>query len=76
MKKTFKIGECAVGGIITVERKKKVKENQAPFDINFLDWNTKQIIASYHAYSSDDIYDVLMDNTTHYWADKIASQFN
>jgi hypothetical protein len=76
MKKTFKIGECALGGIITVEAKSKPKENQAPFHINFLDWNSKQIVASYHAYSTEDIYDVHSDNTTHYWADRITSHFN
>lgn len=75
MIKTYKIGECAIGGIIRVSSIAKLKENQVPFNIEILDWDTKKIIQSHDAYSTEDLYDILMDCTTHYWADKITNHF-
>ena len=76
MIKTFKIGEYAVGGIIKVKYNAKVKENQAPYNIDFLDYYSKKVVSGYEAHSTEEMFDVLIDNTSHYWADRIVSHFN
>jgi len=72
MKKTFKIGEYVVGGII------EVNYNNAKnvLTIAFLDWNTKEVIKEYitdnfNLYTENDIYYFLCDNGTPYYADMV-----
>jgi len=68
--KSFRIGECAVGGIIKVDITGKV------IQIKALDWNTKKAVSSGSAMSdepqcSQKIEEYLMDLTTCYYAGKI-----
>ena len=68
--KSFKIGECAVGGIIAVEITGKV------IQIKALDYYSKKTVSSGSAMSDDDnvlnkLDDYLSDLTTHYYVDKI-----
>ena len=73
MKKQFKIGECAVGGIISVEviPAKVVR-------VYFLDWDTKKIVPfsggvvdPSHSNARSSIDEWLHEGTTSYYADKI-----
>lgn len=69
-KKQFKIGECAIGGIISVEITGKV------IQIKALDWDSKKVVSSGSTISEDsnsrrNIDDYLNDLTTCYYADKI-----
>jgi len=68
--KSFRIGECAVGGIIKVDITGKV------IQIKALDWNTKKAVSEGSAMSdepqcSQKIEEYLMDLTTCYYAGKI-----
>lgn len=68
--KSFRIGECAVGGIIKVDITGKV------IQIKALDWNTKKAVSTGSAMSdepqcSQKIEEYLMDLTTCYYAGKI-----
>ncbi len=70
--KTFKIGEYAVGGIITVRIVDTV------VDINALDWNTKRIVMNDQfqirgVYEPDfhQVDNYLNELTSCYYADKI-----
>jgi hypothetical protein len=72
MKKTFKIGEYAVGGII------EVNHNNAKnlLTIAFLDWNTKEVVKEYktdnfNLFTENDIYRFLLDNTSHYYTEMV-----
>ena len=68
--KSFKIGECAIGGII------KVDINGKLIQIKALDWNTKKEVSSGSAMSDDGNTEYKLDNylndlTTSYYAGKI-----
>ena len=71
-KKTFKIGEYAKGGIVTVQITGKV------IIVKALDWNTKAQIMS-GSVTSDErnaqwkLNDFLNDITSSYYADKVLS---
>jgi hypothetical protein len=68
-KKQFKIGECAVGGIIAVNI-----ENDT-IGIKALDWNTKRVIFEDYfpidSYGEFTINNFLNDLTTSYYAGKV-----
>jgi hypothetical protein len=73
MKKQFKIGECAIGGIVSVEviPAKVVR-------VYFLDWNTKKIVPfsggavdPSRSGARRAIDECLNEGTTSYHADKI-----
>ena len=71
MKKTFKIGEYAVGGIIKVEYL-KAKEIIV---VEFLDYFTKEIVLS-HSFNTNQLWEMeffIEDNCTSFWADKITN---
>lgn len=74
MKKTFKIGEQCIGGIIEVEI---VKSRQRPtfISVRFLDWDSKKVVCFENFTLSDtrqcEMY--LCDNSTSYYADKVMS---
>ena len=71
MKKTFKIGEYAVGGIIKVEYL-KAKEIIV---VEFLDYFTKEIVLS-HSFNTNQLWEMefFIDyNCTSFWADKITN---
>jgi len=68
--KTFKIGECAIGGIIKVDITGKV------IQIKALDYFTKEVVSSGTELSTDPnierkATDYLEDLSTYYWAAKI-----
>ena len=68
--KSFKIGECAIGGIIKVDITGKVVQVKA------LDWYTKQVISSGSAMSDDNNFEYKLDEylsdlSTSYYASKI-----
>jgi len=70
MKKTFKIGEYVVGGII------EVFYNNGVLTISFNDWYTKQplfqyITDTFNEYTEISIYQFLCDNGTPYYADMV-----
>jgi hypothetical protein len=69
-RKTFKIGEYAVGGKVYVQINGKV------IQIQFRDWNTDEVIHKGSVLSSQDsserqIRNFLEDYTTPYYADKV-----
>jgi hypothetical protein len=71
-KKTFKIGEYAKGGIITVEITGKI------IKIKALDWYSKKEVSSGTAESNDfgserKIDNYLNDLTSSYYADKVLT---
>lgn len=66
-KKTFKIGEYCIGGILCVEVRKGI------VDIKALDWNTKEQV-SRKVLSEDDRYGIdeyLNELTSGYYAGKV-----
>lgn len=68
--KTFKIGECAVGGIVTVDITGKV------ILIKFLDWYTKETIITGSGLTTEtniryQLHDFLNNSTSYYWTEKI-----
>ena len=68
--KSFRIGECAVGGIIKVDITGKVVEIKA------LDWNTKKAVSTGSAMSDYNNFErkvdeYLNDLTTSYYAGKV-----
>jgi hypothetical protein len=72
MKKTFKVGEVAVGGIIEVNYNNVKNE----LSIAFLDWDSKEVIREYitdnfSLFTENEIYWFLCDNSTPYYADMI-----
>lgn len=71
MKKTFKIGEYAVGGIVEA-----IIQPEGLLRINFKDWNTNELVTNYVApFDNEDIYrsinDFLNNNTSIYYSDNI-----
>lgn len=73
--KTFKIGECAIGGIIKVQITGKVVLVQA------LDWDTKEVVSSGSCMTTDEDWDFkteryLQDLSTYYYAEKIMEWIN
>ena len=72
MKKTFRIGEYVVGGIIEVN----YNNSQNTLSIAFMDWNSKEVIREYktdnfNLFTENDIYYFLCDNGTPYYADMV-----
>jgi hypothetical protein len=68
--KTFKIGECAVGGII------RVNTNGEMIEVRSMDWDTNDILSKYEINARrqdarNDLDNVLNELTTHYYAEKI-----
>lgn len=68
--KSFKIGECAIGGIIKVDITGKV------IQIKALDYFTKEVVSSGTELSTDPnierkVMEYLEDLTTYYYAEKI-----
>jgi|APGre2960657373_1045057.scaffolds.fasta_scaffold791043_1 hypothetical protein len=70
MKKTFKIGEYAVGGIIRVST-----QPRGVFSVECIDWNTKEVIGLRYVHGFDELFDSLEYLTTFYFADKIVAHF-
>jgi hypothetical protein len=67
MKKTFKIGEYAIGGIITAD------VNTSTVTITAKDWDTKEVVRS-STFSLDSLFDIEMylnELTSVYFADKV-----
>lgn len=68
MKKTFKIGEYAKGGIISAE----ITNKELPFVvIKCIDWDTKEVLFGDSSEDISYIRDVLYDWTSVYYADTI-----
>ena len=75
MKKTFKIGEYVVGGII------EVVVNTKTITINFKDYYSKKVVVTNPLIITDrdierDILFFIGDNGTHYYADKVLEYIN
>jgi hypothetical protein len=70
MKKTFKIGEYAVGGIIRVSTRPR-----GVFSVECIDWNSKEVIGLRYVHGLDELFDALEYWTTFYFADKIVAHF-
>ena len=70
MKKTFKIGEYVVGGII------EVVSNKESITINFKDYYSKEVVLTRDfKFSNDIIRDIqfyIEENGTYYYADKVT----
>ena len=71
MKKTFKIGEYAIGGIIQVE----IVSNLM-IVIKALDWDSKEVIACDSSERQSYIESKLYEWTSCYYADKIMEYVN
>jgi hypothetical protein len=74
MKKTFKIGEMVIGGIIEVNYDSIKKL----LSIAFKDWDTKEVVREYKTdnfslFTENEIYYFLCDNSTPYYADMVWS---
>lgn len=72
MKKTFKIGEYVIGGIIEVN----YNNTKNLLSIAFKDWDTKETIRefitdTFNQFTENDIYYFLCDNGTPYYADMV-----
>lgn len=72
MKKTFKIGEYVIGGIIEVN----YNNTKNLLSIAFKDWDTKETIRefitdTFNQFTENDIYYFLCDNSTPYYADMV-----
>ena len=70
MKKTFKIGEYVVGGII------EVVDNKTTITINFNDYNTGKVVIS-ETFAKDkrvmeNIDTYIFENGTSYYSDKVC----
>lgn len=65
--KTFKIGECCMGGIIKADNKKNYMH------IQVLDWYTKEVLRDWKCTDQMEAYENLIDVTTHYYADKVLN---
>jgi len=65
--KTFKIGECCMGGIV------KADNNKGVMRIQVLDWNTKQVLCDWKCTDQMEAYEYLSEVTTHYYADKVLN---
>jgi len=72
--KTFKIGEYAIGGIITVRIIDTI------VGINALDWNTKKVVMNntfqvhdFHGCNYSEIDNYLNELTSSYYADRILN---
>jgi hypothetical protein len=70
MKKTFKIGEYAMGGIIRVSTKP-----HGVFSVECIDWDTKEVIQWRYVHGFDELFKFLECLTTFYFADKIVAHF-
>ncbi len=70
MVKTWKIGECAVGGIIRVSTKPR-----GVFSVECIEWDTKKVIQWRYVHGYDELTNFLEELTTSYYADKIVSHF-
>ncbi len=70
MKKTFKIGEEAIGGIITVSTVSK-----GAFKVECKDYYTKEVVRWRYAYNFRDLVNYLEECSTHYHADRISKFF-
>jgi hypothetical protein len=75
MKKTFKIGEVCVGGIVHIETNKNKWGENFEFKVSFVDWFTSEILTTYSVNDFDELTILLEENSTHYWADRIANYF-
>jgi len=73
MTKQFKIGECAVGGIIKINTESK--NNLHTITIAALDWYSKRewVSATFRMNDESEIVDYLNELTTSYYADKIIN---
>lgn len=72
MKKTFKVGEMVVGGIIEVN----YNNSKNVLSIAFKDWDSKEVVREYitdnfNLFTENDIYYFLCDNGTPYYADMV-----
>jgi hypothetical protein len=72
MKKTFKIGEVVVGGIIEVN----YNNSQNILSIAFMDWDSKEVVREYKTdnfslFTENEIYYFLCDNSSPYYADMV-----
>lgn len=73
--KTFKIGECAIGGIIQVKTTSNIVKIKA------LDWHTKEVVMEDSFLIEDSFFydpfqrvdDYLNELTSCYYADKVLS---
>lgn len=75
MKKTFKIGEVCVGGIVHIETNKNKWGENFEFKVSFVDWFTSEILDTYSVNDFDELTMLLEDNSTSYWADRIVNYF-
>lgn len=66
MKKTFKIGEYAKGGIVSVET-----YGQSGVKLQCKDWDTNRVIFEVVTDEKREIYNTLLDWTSSYYTDKI-----
>ena len=66
MKKTFKIGEYAIGGIITVQT-----YGQSGVMLQAKDWHTGKVIREVTTDNKQEIYNTLLDWTSSYYTDKV-----
>lgn len=65
--KTFKIGECCMGGII------KAENHVGVMHIMVLDWDTKEVLRDWKCRDQMEAYEYLTEVTTHYYADQVLN---
>ena len=71
MIKTFKIGECAIGGIIKVEIPQAKK---TVYKVSALDWDSGELVTWSYCYSKSDLISYLEELSTPYYADAIVNK--
>ena len=70
MQKTFKIGEEAIGGIITVR-----EAGQRAYKVECKNYYTKEVVKWTYVYSFAELVDYLEYVSTHYHAERISKFF-
>lgn len=70
MRKTFKIGEEAVGGIITIS-----EAGKRGYKVECKDYYTKKVVQWTYLYSFTELVDYLEYVSSHYHADRMSKHF-
>jgi hypothetical protein len=70
MRKTFKIGEEAVGGIITIS-----EAGKRAYKVECKDYYTKKVVQWTYLYSFTELVDYLEYVSSHYHADRMSKHF-
>lgn len=68
--KSWKIGECAIGGVVQISTRPR-----GVFEVKCLDYNDKSTIAWRFVHGYDELQSYLEEISTSYYADKMTTYF-